>query len=523
MSDDHPDSSAPESSPPETPAQHIRSEQKKKNLYLRLTSSMPLLVTVIVHVVLGLGAAAIVVQQASSEKKKTFEAGQQAAAAPAVEHRLQVARRGGASGGASSPVSANRIYSTDANALQMPSMPDLPSMGAGGFGGFGGMGSGVGLGAGTGMATSLGGGTGLGGRGFMSLNFLGATSQNASKVVFVVDTSTSIMEPAKGGFQAFTIIREEIMRLVGRLPPSAHFNVVLFAGARGEHNEANVNIYQTELVPATSDNKKDFFAWMAPVNASLGSYGPYSALRRTHWRAKPVPPEAGIDPLILPPVWSRAALVALEQQADTVFVITASEGNVRRRLDDETIAKRQAENERRRVAYEEDMAKRGLDPHAIRAARDRAYAKAERELAAANRRLVADGKDPIVVAERSRIFSSSVQAELKRNGITIELDKTGWSDSSGRTYGVPWFGTSTVEGADWSEFNAIFARYQRLFVPERAAVNLFLFVGPNDKPEGAIRNLTAVARRNGGTFQLLTTKRLEELKARAEAEAAAGR
>ena len=204
MSDDH--SPAPESAPAETPAQHIQAEQKKKNLYLRLTSSMPLAITVIVHVVLGLIAAAVVVQQTSSEKKKTFEAARENTAPPAVEHRLQVARRGGASGGSSSPVSANRIFSTAENALQMPSMPDLPSMGAGGFGGFGGMGSGVGMGAGTGMATSLGAGTGLGGRGFMSLNFLGMTSQNASKIVFVVDTSTQIMEPRKGGFQAFSII-----------------------------------------------------------------------------------------------------------------------------------------------------------------------------------------------------------------------------------------------------------------------------------------------------------------------------
>ena len=159
---------------------------------------------------------------------------------------------------------------------------------------------------------------------------------------------------------------------------------------------------------------------------------------------------------------------------------------------------------------------------AIRAARDRAIAKGRRELDAANKRLVAAGKDPIIVAENTAIFSAGVQAELKRNGITIELDKTGWSDANGRTYNVPWFGVSKIEYAEWTDFNAHFARLQKLFVSERATLNIFLFVGPNDKPEDPIKNLTSVAKRNGGTFQLLTTKRLEEMKAREAAEAAKG-
>lgn len=515
---DTPDSSAAQ--PAETPAQHVANVQKKKNLYRRVTSSMPLLVTVIVHLVLIGIAGAVVVQQNIIGKKKTFEASAaNDGSVKQVEHRLQVARRGGASGGASSPVSANRIFSTAAGALAMPEMPDLPSMGAGGFGGFGGMGSGVGLGAGVGMATSLGGGTGLGGRGFMSLSFLGSTSQNASKIVFVVDTHAAIMEPAKGGFQAFTIIREEIMRLVGRLPPSAEFNVVLFAHGGGEFNDVNVNLYSPELVAATSDNKKDFFAWMTPVNTQLNNYGPFSAGRRTAWRRRNLPPEAGIDPNFLPPVWSRAAQAALEQKADTIFVITSSAGNVVSRADEETIAKRRAENERRRDEYVKDMKAKGLDPDAIRAARDRALDKANRELGAANRRLVAEGKDPIVVTDRTRIFSPSVQAELRKHGIRIELDKTGWSDSNGRTYNVPWFGTRNIEYESWSDFVSYFARLQRALVSERAALNVFLFVGPNDKPETSITNLTTIAKRNGGTFQLLTTKRLEELRARDEAAA----
>lgn len=509
---DLPDSSV---SAEETPAQHIAAVQKKKNFYRRITSSMPLLITVIVHVVLIGGAAAIVVQQAGGGKKKTFEAANQSEVSnKQVEHRLQVARRGGASSAAQSSVSANRIFSTSETALQMPAMPDLPSMGSGGFGGFAGMGSGVGMGAGSGMSTSLGGGTGLGGRGFMSLSFLGSTTQNVRNVVFVVDTSKSIMDEAKSGFSGFKIIRDEIMRLVGRLPPSSKFNVVLYESTYSDANDYNLNLFGTELVPATNDNKKDFFAWMAPVNSNLDKLGPNSALSRNAWRRKPLPENSGIDPLFLPPVWARAAHAALEQQPDVVYVITGTAGQPKIRADEETMRKRREELEKVRA----DLAREGIDLAATEKAQHAAYAKAREELNAVNAKLVAAKKDPIVIQNNEQIFSGAVQARLKKEGFTINLDPTGWSRKDGslirnRAY------ISSVENTEWTDFYTHFSRLQKFLLPERAVINLFLFVGPKDKPEKQVEVLTATAKRNGGSFQLLTTKRLEEIKAREDAAA----
>lgn len=500
------------------PARPATDARKKKNLYQRITSSMPLLVTVIVHVLLIGVAGAIVVQQNIGGKKKTFEASNLAENADRqVEHRLQVARRGGSSGGTASPVSANRIFSTADNALQMPEMPDLPTLGAAGFGGFGAMGSGVGLGAGSGMSTSLGGGASLGGRGFMSLSFLGSTSQNASKIVFVVDTSTEIMEPRKGGFQAFAIIREEIMRLVGRLPPSARFNVVLFSYNSGdENNSVSANLFRPELSSASSENKKAFFEWMTPVNARLGGFGPNSAAERAPWRARPLPEGAGVDPLFLPPVWARAVQAALEQQPDTIYVITATQGRVRRRVDEETIAKRRQQMEKERAEFEAEMAKLGMDAASVMAARGRALDKAGTELAAINRRLVAEGKDPVVLRWIGELERADVQAELRKNGVTLRFDSTGWTNKDGTRIRIPWLRVSTVEDLPWTDFLAHYARLQRALAAERPNLNVFLFVGPNEKPEASIQNLTAIAKRNGGTFQLLTTRRLEELRAREE-------
>jgi hypothetical protein len=87
------------------------SSTRIKNFYQRLKASMPLLITVIVHVVLIGGAAAIVVQQNVSGTKKTFEATNQkeSVAEKNLEHRVHSARRSNASSSAANPVSATTL------------------------------------------------------------------------------------------------------------------------------------------------------------------------------------------------------------------------------------------------------------------------------------------------------------------------------------------------------------------------------------------------------------------------------
>lgn len=481
-----------------------------KSLYRRLTSGAPLVVTLVVHGVLFLVAGLVIVQQSAASKKKTFEAAQQSeqVAVKQVEHRLQVARRGGAAGGPQNPVSASRIFSTAASALQMPSPPELPSTGASALGnGFGGMGSGAGLGQGAGLSTGLGGAS-IGGHGFMSMSFLGTTSQSASRVVFVVDTGAGIMDLRKGGFRAFAIIREEIMRLVGRLPPSARFNVILFSGGA-----ESLNLFARELVPATTANKQEFFDWLAPVNTDYQRLGSQSAARRTRWEAAPLPAGSGIDPTFLPPHWSHGVRAALEQKPDVLFVITSSVGVVYHRVGEDVLRKRREAVEKRRA----ELAKQGIDIAAVEAARGRSMDKARREFEDANRRMVAAGKDPIIITDPAQIFSAPVQAVLKRNGFTIVRDTAGWTDKKGNPIDIGGLGMSDVSGAEWGEFHTYLSLLQRALSPKRAAVHTFLFVGPDENPEHPVSILTTVAKRNDGKFQLLTTKRLEEIQAKAVA------
>ncbi|MEY4487609.1 MAG: hypothetical protein RIQ79_117 [Verrucomicrobiota bacterium] len=510
-------SDLPDHSPPaaETPAEHIAAVQKKKNLYQRVTSSMPLLITVILHVVLGLVAAAVVVQQNVGGKKKTFEAAaQNDGAVKQVEHRLQVARRASASGAAQSPVSANRIFSTAENALQMPAMPDLPSMGTGGFGGFGGMGTGVGMGAGSGMATSMGGGTGLGGRGFMSLSFLGSTTQNASKIVFVLDVEPGLMDVRKGGYSAFKIIREQIMQLVGNLPPSAEFNVVVY---EYEGSRVNVGLFAPALLPALSQNKKRVNEWLSAVNGSpSGPYGIRTASNITPPNFS-VPDSVKLDPDYNPAYWLKGLHAALAQKPDCIYLVTGSSdlGRVDRK-EEGLYARKRKQFEDAVAKQRADIIKMGLDPDVVAAARRAAYDKVHREFDALNQRLIAEKKDPFVVKDINRIFEPDFQASMRKRGLSpLKLDLTGWTDKKGDSIPeIVWRGAGGWSRAAPTDATAFISRLQSAYLTTSATINLFLFAGPQDDPAPPTEVLSPIARRNRGSFQVITAKRLEEIKAR---------
>ncbi|AHF90166.1 hypothetical protein OPIT5_07935 [Opitutaceae bacterium TAV5] len=490
----------------------MSSPRAKKTLYERLTSSVPLLVTVIVHVILIIVAGAFVVQEQILKPKKKFEAAAatESTAQKQIEHRLQVARKSSASSSSSNPVSANRIYSTAEGALQLPEMPALPSMGAGGFGGFGGA-AGIGVGTGGGMGGV--GSTNLGGRGFMSMSFLGMTSQNVQKIAFVIDIGTDLMDIRKGGFLAFNIIREQIMQLVGTMPPSAEFGVVLFENGNWG-NPGRVAPFRTELMPANVAGKEEFFAWLAPINTSANRTGVSSISNPRRWTPKPLP-NAGLDDKLQIPDWTRALHLALEMQPDTVYIITGSQGSLRRRASDAEIA-------RRKKAYDERveaLKKEGVtDYKAAMAARSRAFAKARQELDEINKKLVAQGKPPLVVRYNERIFEKDFQAELKKLGYSIKLDTTGWETKDGKP--VPWINNDPWDRVPFTEVYNHVSRLQNALVPKKAAINIFLFVGPGQEPKDQMENLGKVASRNSGRFELLTTKRLEEIKRRAAEEAA---
>lgn len=478
----------------------------RPSFYRRITASVPLLITVIVHIVL-VAIAGYFVTERITGKKKTFEASA-ASDSPAmkqVEHRIQIARKGGGSA-TSSPVSVSRIFSTADSALQLPAMPDLPSVGASSLTGMG-FGKGVGaMGAGTGYNTGLGSGASLG-RGFMSMSFLGLTNQRVSKVVFVVDISPGLMDIRKGGFRAFEILRQEIARLVGNLHPTSQFNVVLYDGGR-------VRLFSEDLTLASVVNKTAFMEWLTPINASLDSLGarsiPASSPNWTYKRND----NLKLDPEYNPPPWVQAVQAAIEQKPATIFLITGSAPAGQIRYSAESIAKRRAE----KAKHLEAIKASGLDIAGIIAARNKALNKLRGELNAINDKLIAAKKDPFVVSNIQRVLQGDFKEALKRAGFPpLKLDTSGWQDKEGNPIWNDFSSSvATSHNAEFDDVLKHIALLQYGLITAKAALNVFLFVGPEEKAEQTQKNLSTLASKNGGKFNLLTTKRLEEITRRSQ-------
>ena len=476
-----------------------------KSLCARVTASLPFLVTVIVHVALVAVAGYFVVSEQILGKKKSFEASnafESNVAQKRVEHRLQVARKGGGSASAS-PVAASRIFSADSNALQLPSPPELNLAGAGALAGMG-FGSGAGgVGTGTGYSTGIGKGNGLG-SGFMSMSFLGTTNQRASKVVFVIEVGPRLLDIRKGGFEAFAIIREEIMKLVSHLSPNTEFGFVLFDS--NADMGGRISPFSLTLLPATSGNKSRFFEWIKPLNTDSEKLG-LSGVSTVAWEPKQLP-NAGLDPDVDYSLWLRALRCALEMGPDTIFTITTEAGRARRDPSDAEIAKHKQN-------YIESMAEfraSGLDPDAISAARRASNAKGMAELQEINEKLKAKGKPPFVVMNSNRIWEADFQASLRKAGFTIKRDLTGWTTKEGKPINVP-NGNRGATTLAYTEVLTYVSQLQRALLKDRAVLNTFLFTGPNEDPKVLIEQLGKLSSRNGGKVQLLTTKRLKELAA----------
>jgi hypothetical protein len=471
-------------------------------LYNKVTKSIPLLITVAIHAVLIAIAGYFVSEQVLS-KKRAFEATalpENSIAQKNVEHRLQVARKAGGSA-SSSPVSATRIFSSAKDSLQMPALPELPSVGASSLSGMGfGAGSGA-VGTGTGMNTGGLGNVSLG-SGFMSMSFLGITNQKARNVVFMIDISPSVMDIRKGGFQAFTLLRTEISRLVGNMSPATSFNVVFF-------EQHQIRLFAKELQPSTVANKTLFFEWIKSVNADVNLLGARSIPESSpRWLYKPAD-SLKLDPDYGPAEWVQAIHAALEQKADTIFLITGSGFPGGRKASEAEITHNRQEREK----IIRELKQQGIDLDVVNAARRQSLEKARVEFDAMNRELVSQKKDPFVIAGNiRRLMDADMQAAMKRVGYTIKVDTSGWTDKAGNPiwhdFTLPLNDRSIATFADAANH---ITRLQYGLLRDRAMINIFMFMGVDEHREGEEKNLAGLASKNGGKFSVLTTKRIEEL------------
>jgi hypothetical protein len=99
-------------------------------------------------------------------------------------------------------------------------------------------------------------------------SFVGLSSTNARRVVYVIDASGSMLG-------AFPIVIDELARSLDNLTPQQEFAVIFF-----QQNRALVVPPPNRLMPGTSSNLRNVLAWIGKHVIPVGRSNPLEALER---------------------------------------------------------------------------------------------------------------------------------------------------------------------------------------------------------------------------------------------------
>jgi hypothetical protein len=158
------------------------------------------------------------------------------------------------------------------------------------------------------------------------------------KIFLILDTGNHMLVDEMGGIPAYTIIKNEMIRIVEELPATALFNIAVFNGD-------DVQTLFPSMTSASEANALKAREWLGPLNAAAnavksGNYGiktlgPGGVDKKGDYRigkfAEPVQKGGEIygDNWSRWRTWYDSVMVAMQQQADTVFILSNAWGHQR--------------------------------------------------------------------------------------------------------------------------------------------------------------------------------------------------
>ena len=224
--------------------------KKNKQTAVRGKSSA-LLVTTIVHVVLFVVAGMFVAMEVIDRQEAKFE-GKQINRPKMKLKKLQLPVQLEKKVKQQAPKLSQRVTANSSVKTKSVDfkMPDIAGFGGSGLGGN--------------LSDD---GLGIGSLGFAStqLNVFGLKS-SGEKILFILDTYGTILKDEIGGIPAYTIIKNELVKLISSLPPTALFNLIVY-----DRREARA--FSKERTAATDGNVESFKKWIEPLNAFKEKYG----------------------------------------------------------------------------------------------------------------------------------------------------------------------------------------------------------------------------------------------------------
>jgi hypothetical protein len=170
------------------------------------------------------------------------------------------------------------------------------------------------------------GGSGLGGAGGIGfsmpeINLFGVKSKG-EKIFLILDSTPWIMYDEIGGIPAYTLIKEELIHILSGLNPTILFNIAVYDGRTA------VSRFPA-MVPATSSNVGMVTDWLTSLNAVKKGMGDRDYGTHTLGQGGiTIDKNLAADPIINVRQWSQPVMLAMQQQADSVFVLTQGWGNL---------------------------------------------------------------------------------------------------------------------------------------------------------------------------------------------------
>jgi len=175
---------------------------------------------------------------------------------------------------------------------------------------------GLGAGAGGGLG-------GAGGVGFTmpEIEVFGIKGKG-EKVLLALDADAFMMRDEVGGMRAYTLIKEELKKIIDGLPPTALFNLAVF-----DHHSTTTLF--PGMVSASRGNVARTEQWLDPLNKVEAGMGDKAYGTKTIGPGGTVCHDDFEGGELRPVEWSNSArhwytpaALAMQEQADTVFILT---------------------------------------------------------------------------------------------------------------------------------------------------------------------------------------------------------
>ncbi len=174
------------------------------------------------------------------------------------------------------------------------------------------------------------GGFGAGGGGFGTgqaigfsipdINFFGVKGKS-EKILLILNGDEAMSADSLGGAYGYEIIKKECLKLIESMPATAVFNMIVYDG-----NNRTFELFP-QMTAASHENVQKAKDWLLPLNQVKGASTTYGTgtLGPGGSRVNGKYPFGRFkQERIYPRAWNEPVFLAMQQQADTVFLLTQS-------------------------------------------------------------------------------------------------------------------------------------------------------------------------------------------------------